>query len=79
MIKLTGDMYWIGLSDEIKEGTFVWGDGSKLDYTNWLDGEPNDFHFIEQGEDCVLIRKGEGWNDMRCSFTAPFVCQYSGF
>ena len=34
--------YWIGLSDEAVEGTFVWGDGSKLDYYKWRDGEPND-------------------------------------
>lgn len=68
--------YWIGLTDEAVEGTFVWDDGSKLEYSGWNIGEPNDYR---AAEDCVQIRKGGGWNDISCSYTSPFVCQYSGF
>ena len=32
---------WIGLNDADEEGTFVWTDGSALDYENWNAGEPN--------------------------------------
>ncbi len=35
----TGD-YWIGLSDELSEGNFVWDTGDPLSYTNWCPGEP---------------------------------------
>lgn len=32
---------WIGLSDHVSEGNFVWVDGSSLSYTNWAVNEPN--------------------------------------
>ena len=31
---------WIGLSDFLDEGSFVWADGSPLGYTNFAPGEP---------------------------------------
>ena len=34
---------WIGLSDRAEEGTFVWSDGTPLDFEHWADGEPNDW------------------------------------
>ena len=45
---LTGDFaqrpLWIGLTDQRKEGKFVWSSGSRLTYTNWnvSTHEPND-------------------------------------
>jgi hypothetical protein len=35
---------WIGFTDRVKEGTFVWTDGSPVTYTNWNHStqEPND-------------------------------------
>ncbi|MBX7105225.1 MAG: beta-propeller fold lactonase family protein [Gemmataceae bacterium] len=33
--------YWVGLSDEITEGKFVWDSGEAVTYTNWAPGEPN--------------------------------------
>jgi len=71
MLKNDGMNYWIGLSDEAEEGTFVWGDGSTLDYSGFNMGEPNDYG---AGEDCVQIRTNSGWNDIPCGYTAPFVC-----
>jgi Ca2+-binding RTX toxin-like protein len=37
-------IYWIGLTDEAVEGTFVWSSGEPVTYTSWQSGEPNDFH-----------------------------------
>ncbi|QYX30199.1 lectin-like protein [Sphaerospermopsis torques-reginae] len=34
---------WIGLTDEVTEGTFKWANGEAVTYTNWAPGEPNDF------------------------------------
>ncbi|MGD8311223.1 MAG: VPLPA-CTERM sorting domain-containing protein [Gammaproteobacteria bacterium] len=38
----TDQFFWIGLNDATVDGTFVWSDGSPVDYTNWLSGEPTD-------------------------------------
>lgn len=61
--------YWIGLSDNAKEGSFVWANGEVVDYTNWGENEPNN----SGGEDYATINwhysVGAGalgtWNDMR--------------
>jgi hypothetical protein len=31
---------WIGLSDHLVEGNFVWASGEPVGYTNWAPGEP---------------------------------------
>ncbi len=64
---------WIGLSDLRTEGTFVWADGTALDYNNWNAGEPND---AAGAEDCAQISRGTGyWNDFDCTMALPFVCE----
>ena len=35
---------WIGLSDEVQEGTFVWSSGEPVVYTHWYPGEPNNYN-----------------------------------
>ena len=63
---------YIGATDAAAEGTYVWTDGTPLDYTNWLPGEPNDF----TGEDCAQINDSSGgWNDIPCDGGAHFVCK----
>jgi len=59
MDDLGGD-FWIGLTDEEIEGTFVWTSGEPLDYTNWGGGQPDDW---QAGEDYVHIRNDKTWND----------------
>ncbi|XP_072022953.1 C-type lectin BfL-2-like [Amphiura filiformis] len=63
---------WIGLSDTVTEGTFVWSDGSEKDYTNWMGGEPNAYG----NEDCVHFWSvSDRWNDQACSYEKKFVCK----
>ncbi len=54
---------WIGLTDEINEGTFVWYDGTPVGFTNWRPGEPNS----SGDEDCVQIFADGSWNDLNCN------------
>lgn len=42
--------YWIGLTDELEEGKFVWVDGKQATYLNWAPKEPDNYrlnqHFV---------------------------------
>ena len=46
--------------------------GSGISYTNWRDGEPDE---VEQ--ECVYMNQDGKWNDIRCSKTFGFVCEFS--
>lgn len=57
----------IGLNDIANEGTFVWSDGTPVDYAQWHGGEPNN---CCGSEDCGEMWDRGGstptWNDMPC-------------
>ena len=44
--------FWIGGSDIDQEGVWEWHDRSPFKYTNWHNGEPNNFF---EGQDCIQI------------------------
>lgn len=70
---IAGDSWWIGANDGDVEGTFVWTDGSAMDFVAWAGGEPND----SGGEDCghLAAWAGGAWNDQPCYATARYVCE----
>lgn len=53
---------WIGFTDELEEGNWVWISGEPVTYTNWLPGEPNNAY--ECGEDYAHLGSGGQWNDL---------------
>uniref|UniRef100_A0A8C4DKZ2 C-type lectin domain-containing protein n=1 Tax=Dicentrarchus labrax TaxID=13489 RepID=A0A8C4DKZ2_DICLA len=71
------DVFWIGLTDSEKEGTWLWVDGSPLnerfDY-NWTGNDPD-------GADCVRMGKKAGapdmkrWFDESCKYTYRSICE----
>ena len=65
---------WIGLNDNVEEGTFVWSDGTKVTYEDWMnengDPEPNG----GKRENCVVIHDG-GWADTACDSANYFLCE----
>lgn len=61
------DTLWIGYSDEITEGTWLWDSGEAISYTNWGPGEPNDGFGLTNpnGEDYATLWWSHAgrWND----------------
>jgi gliding motility-associated-like protein len=57
------NVIWIGYSDAVTEGSYVWYDGAPLSYSNWAPGEPNDAGGVE---DCTQIYPDGSWNDLNC-------------
>jgi len=71
---LSTSPWWTGLNDRDSEGDFVWEDGTALDYTNWHDGEPNDWF----DEDCMVLKTfhpARDWNDDACESSHRFICE----
>lgn len=67
--------YWIGLSDIIQEGTYVWQTTQQRpDFADWGSDEPNDLH---HNEDCIELyqMKNFHWNDAPCSVKSKFICE----
>ena len=65
---------WIGGSDELTEGTWLWNDDTTFSYTNWDSDQPNS---LNEDQDCISQRTNFKWDDVECeSRVYPFVCNY---
>ncbi len=61
--------YWIGLSDEAKEGTFVWQHSfEEAVYTNWANGQPDNGGGDENCGEVHFFwdELQHSWNDEQC-------------
>lgn len=64
---------FIGITDEVTEGQFMYVTGGRLTYSNWKKNEPNDYG---SGEDCVIIVDDGVWNDISCHSSFIAVCEF---
>uniref|UniRef100_A0A671UBI8 C-type lectin domain-containing protein n=1 Tax=Sparus aurata TaxID=8175 RepID=A0A671UBI8_SPAAU len=79
------DKFWIGLTDSVTEGTWLWTDGSPLNksLTFWARGQPDNWKGENaDGEDCVrmaeISRLGlKGWFDKSCTAPQKRICEKS--
>ncbi|VDI21864.1 Hypothetical predicted protein [Mytilus galloprovincialis] len=76
-----GDGFWIGGTDEVIEGVWVWAaSGKPLTYSNFYKSVPNiDKNANPNGENCLEIVQWTGnvgkWNDNNCSEESHFICE----
>jgi hypothetical protein len=67
---------WIGLSDTVREGQYVWVTGALAWFTNWSVGQPDDGGMYEDvGE---LRSADRHWNDSSFTVSQPYMCEYDG-
>ncbi|XP_013997666.1 ladderlectin [Salmo salar] len=64
---------WIGGFDAVQNRVWLWSDGSRFDYRNWVTGEPNN---SGGREPCMMMNNGgeKRWNDIQCESIFPSVC-----
>lgn len=59
--------YWLG-GERVSNDSFGWITNEPWSYSNWNDGEPNNY---ENSEDCVGIYPNYLWNDYSKTSTSP--------
>ncbi|XP_035497033.2 C-type lectin domain family 4 member E isoform X2 [Scophthalmus maximus] len=74
--------YWIGLVEREHEGHWSWVDGTDFHSTPtfWDKGQPDNWDYRENGEDCGQLhaserRKRKMWNDADCSLWYQYICE----
>ncbi|XP_060571970.1 perlucin-like protein isoform X2 [Ruditapes philippinarum] len=75
--RILGDYFWIGLTDKLIEGEYMWTTSQQLvTFSNWGPGEPNG----HDHENCVLIDSPNDyrWADVRCDRPEHYICEKSG-
>ena len=72
----TGETYWIGLSDQATEGTFVYSDGSSFAFSNWGTLQPA--LTLSNTEDCVYLDSDGFFFDDACTGTRKYLCERAG-
>ncbi|MFO0878116.1 MAG: family 16 glycoside hydrolase [Gemmataceae bacterium] len=69
---------WIGATDVMEEGKWIWIDGKPLVYSNWFKGQPNN----KDGEEhyaLLMVNRGGEWSDQpneSKQHRPGYVCQW---
>ena len=68
--------FWIGLKrTPFDYSVWAWVDGSRMKFTDWLPGEPNDSPPGEACGEIIGLGVNADWNDLNCSRDIHFICE----
>lgn len=76
VFQLMADVGWLGATDEIQEGTWAWVTGAPWQFTNWGEGEPNNWRGPVTGEDYLSLERSGVWNDQPLENRNRFLCEW---
>ncbi|XP_063420088.1 perlucin-like [Mytilus trossulus] len=68
------DSYWVGGSDQMNEGIWLWEDGQTINMSLFRTGEPNG----NSAQNCLSLKfsaSGNLFEDEDCSIPKKFICQ----
>lgn len=78
---------WLGATDEVTEGTWLWADrtqfwsgdfsGSAVGgaFTFWASGQPDNGGTSGPDSDCLMIATSGLWYDQRCADFVDYICE----
>ena len=80
--KARDTFFWIGGTDQDKEGKWKWTDGSDWNFTKWATSpkkQPDNYNWLfgSGGQHCLQIYSfsaTNGWDDQDCEKERKFVC-----
>ena len=62
---------WLGATDEVTEGTWVWVTGETWDYTNWYSTQPNN-----DGNSLYISGSTGTWYDGAATTSLGYICEW---
>ena len=72
MILPSTEYFHIGINDIATEGTWQYANGGDLVYTNWGNGQPDNY---QNGQDCGTTWHDLTWDDDQCDQEKPSICE----
>ncbi|KAK7473453.1 hypothetical protein BaRGS_00035282 [Batillaria attramentaria] len=66
---------WLGANDIATEGTWLWEDGTAIDFNKWKTGEPDNVHNSHTNADCLWVLTTGKWRDAPCNWKRAYVCK----
>jgi len=70
------DQFWIGYSDAVQEGSWVWSTGEPTTYTHWSPSEPNDLNGEDYAVFVLAYDHPSFWNDVGADAYQLGVVEY---
>ncbi|KAM6307856.1 asialoglycoprotein receptor 2-like [Podargus strigoides] len=64
--------YWLGVTDQVEEGAWVWINGERMSFSFWNTWKDNR---DKDQKDCGSIGPDGVWNDERCSRFHRWICE----